>query len=153
MTDCHNRLHLYDELPSPAYRIFHKWWQGGVNPAWRGQSHFGQKVNAPILTNAQHRMGDDMAKKPTEEEMNRLIKEMEELAEAIEGETLKADAETFIKKFPDDAMGYFFLGSSKLDLGDFSEGLDNLDQAIRKNPKNANFYNNRGSIKDNLGRL
>ncbi|MGC6531324.1 MAG: tetratricopeptide repeat protein [Candidatus Puniceispirillaceae bacterium] len=94
-----------------------------------------------------------MAKKPNKKEMNRLIKEMEELAEAKKWETLKAKAETFIKKFPDDAMGYFFLGSSKSELGDFSEGLDNLDQAIRKKPKNANFYNNRGSIKDNLGRL
>ena len=96
--------------------------------------------------------GDDMAGKPTKEEMSRLIKEMSELFEAKDWGSLFARAGAFIKKFPEEAEGYFYRGSAKNKLGRDEEAIKDYDKSIELGPHNANIYYNRGVAKNKLGR-
>ena len=96
--------------------------------------------------------GDDMAKKPTKKEMIRLIDEMVKLSNAEEWEALKTKADDFIEKFRNEAVGYFYRGLAKDELGHHEEAIKDYDKAIELNPNNANVYSNRGNAKNRLGR-
>ena len=92
-----------------------------------------------------------MAKKPTKDEkMNRLIEEMEELAEAKKWETLKAKADEFIKKFPDKAEGYFYRGAVNLNNSDFRIALGNFNKACELDLQHENAFDARGLAKMSL---
>ena len=98
--------------------------------------------------------GDDMARKPNRRELTRLVEEaeMEKLAEAEEWEILNAKANSFIKKFRNEAVGYFYRGTAKSKLGRHKEAIKDYDKAIGLDLNNPHLYNYRGILNDNLGR-
>ena len=91
-------------------------------------------------------------KKPTEEEMNRLIEEMVKLSNAEEWEALKTKADDFIEKFRNEAEGYFFRGTAEDNLGHHKEAIKDFDMAIELDPEDSAIYNNRSATRNNLGR-
>lgn len=86
-----------------------------------------------------------------EEDIQKRIDELEELAKAKNWESLEEGASQFIEDYPERAEGYFCRGTSKNKLGRYKEAIKDYDKAVDLAPRDTNAFNNRGSAKDKLG--
>ena len=113
----------------------------------------GEKVNAGDNGGRrwQRQMQEDaMAKGNGKKSVEEWKKELEGLQELEKWEELLEAADSCIKEYPENAMGYFCKGYAKSKQEKHQEAIADFDEAIKFKPDFSEAYSNRGVAKEHL---